>query len=150
MVITPRTLFAAHARILFPAVITPAEMLFQPDVAADEEVTTAHLLDLQFRLTRATVFPGDGHHRPGEATHNRFERQFHREIEMRRDERTAAVNHLAAIRFEGIGRVVERDAEDGLDKKVRAAVYEQLDRRIISRPAAFDKPAAEHAIPALV
>ena len=45
-------------------VIAAAEILFQPDIQADEEVAAAHFLDGKFRISHAPVPPGNGNYRP--------------------------------------------------------------------------------------
>ena len=92
--------------------VSAAEVFFQPDVAADEEVAAAHFLDLQLGDAGAAIAPGDRHDRPGVAAHDGLERQLDREVEVRRNQGTATVDHRRAIGLEGIGRVVERDVKD--------------------------------------
>jgi hypothetical protein len=41
------------------AVIAPAEVFFQPDIGADEEVAAAHLFDLQLGDPEFAVVPAD-------------------------------------------------------------------------------------------
>ena len=68
-------------RAAFPVVAT-AEVLFQPDIKADEEVATAHLFDLEFRGAGAPIAPGDWNHRPTKPPDDGLQRQLHRQIEM--------------------------------------------------------------------
>ena len=110
----------------FP-VIAAAEIFLQPNVEADEQVAAAHLPDLQLGLARAAVAPGDGDDGPGEPAHDRFERQFDREIEMRRDQGPAALDDLAPVGLEGVGGVVEADGKKRLQEEIRHPVDEQLD-----------------------
>ena len=87
-------------------VISLAEVLFQPDVEADKEVAAAHFLDFQFRRAGAPVAPGNGERGPTKTADDRLERYFHRDIEMRRDERAAALDHFPAVGFKGVGGIV--------------------------------------------
>ena len=95
---------------LFP-VIPTAEILFQPHVENDEQIPAAHLLEHQFCFARPPIAPGDGNHRPGVTAHDRLQRNFNREVEMRGDQRPAAVDNCFPVGLERVGRVVERDAE---------------------------------------
>src|SRR5207249_8884654 len=131
------------------AVVATAEVLLQPDVQADEEIAAAHLLELQLGPAGPPVAPGDRDHRPAEAPHDRLERQLHRQVEVGRDQRPAAVDDLLAIGLERVGRVVQPDGEQRLDEEVRHAVEEPLDPGIVDHPAALLEPAAEHAIVSL-
>src|SRR5437588_5600808 len=89
------------------AVIATAEVLFQPAIEGNEKIAAAHLLDLKFRFTGAPIAPGDGHHRPGVSAHNGLQRQFYCEIEVRREEWTAAINDSSPVSLEGIGEVIQ-------------------------------------------
>ena len=108
-------------------VVAAAEVFFQPDVEADEQVAAAHFLDLELGLARAAVAPGDGHDGPGVPAHDGLERQLDGEVEVRRDERAAALDDLAPVGFEGVGGVVERNAEQAPDEEIGQAVDEQLE-----------------------
>ena len=96
---------------LVAAVIATTEIFFQPDIGADEKITTAHFLDLELGLAEFAIVPGNRHYRPTIATHNCLEWDFDGQIEMRRHERTTAVDHVAPIGFESVGRVIERYIE---------------------------------------
>src|ERR1035437_2863619 len=129
-------------------IVAPAEIFFQPDVGADEQIAAAHLLDLQFRLAETAVAPGDRHHRSRITAHDGLEWNLHRKIKMWRDERLATRDDRAPVSFERIRRVVQRNLENAADKKIGEPVHEQLHLRIINHAAALDEPAAEHAVPA--
>src|ERR1051326_5001899 len=62
------------------------------------------------------------------------------------DQRLAAIDHFATIRFEGVRGVVELDPKEDLEEKICEPVQEQLDLWIIDHPAAFNKAAAKHAV----
>jgi len=70
------------ASLLF--VVAAAEILFQPDIQADEEVTAAHLLDEELRRPRAAVSPGNRHNRPAISADYGLQWKFNGQIEMRR------------------------------------------------------------------
>src|ERR1022692_3441914 len=108
-----RKFFTTHARCShsLPFVITAAEIFLQPDIKADEDIPAAHFLDPKFCDTMPAIAPGDWDHGPGIAAHDCFERYFDREIEVRRDQRTATVDHSFAVGFECVGRVVQPDVE---------------------------------------
>src|ERR1043166_8958329 len=141
----PKYIYSKTNGLLLP-VIASAEIFFQPDVEADEQITAAHFLDLQFCLACASVLPSDGHRSPSEAAHNRFQWQLHRQVKVWRDERAAAFNHFAAISLEGVGCVLEGNAEQNFNEPIGQPVERVFDERIIHRPAALDEPAAEHAV----
>src|ERR1035438_5662296 len=131
-------------------VVATAEIFFQPYIGADEKVAAAHFLDLELGDTVFSVLPGDGYDRPGIAAHDGFERDLDGEVEMRCEKRPTAVNDGAAVSLEGVGGVVERDMKEGFDKKIRQAVDEEFDPRVIDHPSAFDEAAAEYAVPAII
>src|SRR5438552_12074774 len=92
-------------------VVAAAEIFFQPNIKADEQVAAAHFLYFEFWSAGAAVAPGNRNDRPGVAAHNRFERQFDGEIKVRSDQGTAAFNDRAAVRLKRIGGVIEFDVE---------------------------------------
>ena len=55
-----------------------------------------------------------------------------------------------AVGLEGVGGVVEPDAEQEPEEEIGQPVDDQLDPGIINDPAALDEAAAEDAVPALV
>jgi len=57
-----RRRFASRFGLL---VISLAEIFFQPQIEADEQVTAAHFLDFELGHASAAVTPGNRHHRPG-------------------------------------------------------------------------------------
>ena len=105
-------------------IIAPAKIFLEPDVKADEEISAAHFFDLQFRGPMPAVAPGNRNHRPGITAHDSFERQFDREIEMRRDQRTATVDRRFAVGFECVGRVVQPDIEKDSEEEIGQAIQE--------------------------
>src|SRR5262245_56396934 len=84
-------------------VVAEAEVLLQPAVHHDEEVAAAHLLQLELGLARLAVAPGDRHDGPGVASHRGLQRDLDRQVEVRGEERAAAVDDLAPVRLEGVG-----------------------------------------------
>src|SRR5438045_2058219 len=112
-------------------VITGAEVLLQPDIEADKKIAAAHLLNFQLRGSGPPVAPGDGERGPSKAADDRLERYLDCEVKMRRDERAASVDHFLAIGLEGIGGVIQFDAEQNLEEKIGEAIEEQFDFGII-------------------
>ena len=51
-------------------VVATAEIFLQPAIEGDEQVATAHLLDLEFRFACASIAPGDGNYCPGISSHD--------------------------------------------------------------------------------
>src|ERR1700677_4443054 len=92
--------------------VAAAEILLQPDIHADEEIAAPHLLYLELGDAVLAVLPGDGDDGPRVSPHDRLEGKLHREVEMRRDERPAAVDHAHPVGLERVRRVVELDVED--------------------------------------
>ena len=109
----------------FP-VIAPAEILFEPYVKAGKKISAAHFSNRELCFSRAAVAPSDRNHRPRITTHDRFKRQFHREIEMRRNQRTAAIDYSFLVGFESVGRVVEAYAKEHLYEIVGQSVEKQF------------------------
>src|SRR5882757_930931 len=99
-------------------VVATAEELLQPDIRDDEKVAAAHFLELEFGHSGAAIFPTDRDDGPGKTAHDGFEWQLYCQIEVGRNERSAAFDHLAPIGLEGVGRVVKRNVEDNADEKV--------------------------------
>ena len=132
------------------AVVSAAEVFFQPQVGADEEIAAAHFFDLQLGLAVLAVLPRNGRNRPGIAAHDGLQWNFHGEIEMRRQQRMTPVDHRAPIGLECVGRVVERNHEKRLDEKVGAPVDEELEARVIDHLPALDETTAKGALIAFV
>src|ERR1035441_7517261 len=92
--------------------VPTAEVLLQPAIEGDEQIAAAHLPDLEFRFAGASVAPGDWHYRPGISAHDGLQRQFHREVEVRREERAAAFDDGSPVCLEGVGEVIQRRSEE--------------------------------------
>ena len=71
------------------AVITPAEILLEPDIEADEEVAEPISRIFRWASPVQAVAPSDGKDGPGKAPHDGLERQLNGEIEVRRDQEPA-------------------------------------------------------------
>ena len=99
-------------------IIAAAEIFFQPDIEADKKIPASHFLDFELGYAGAAIAPSDGHRCPRKSAHDGLERQFHREIEMRRNQRLAAVNRLAPVSLERICGVVELDPEQEPDEQI--------------------------------
>ena len=85
------SIFSILGFVRFAAVIAAAEILFQPNIQADEKIAAAHFLHFEFWNATAPVVPGNGDNRPAIASHNCLQRQFNSQIEMRA---TTAVGNL--------------------------------------------------------
>ena len=107
-----------------PFVIPLAEVLFEPDVEANEKIAAAHLFDSKLWSAGTPVAPRDGECGPTKAPHDCLERYLHRDVEMRRDERATAFDHFPAVSLEGVGSVVEFDAEKDFEEKIREPIQE--------------------------
>src|SRR5512135_3153905 len=68
-------------------VIALRENFFQPEIKDDEEIAAAHLGQLQLRDAVLAVGPTDGDDGVRITADDCLQRHFHREVEMRRDER---------------------------------------------------------------
>src|SRR2546425_4561944 len=84
-------------------VIAAREMLLQPEIQNDEEIPAAHLLKLQLGNSGAAIGPGDWYDCERISADDRLQRHLHGEIEVWRDQRRQALNHLAAVTFERVG-----------------------------------------------
>ena len=131
-------------------VVAGAEVLLEPHVEDDEEVAASHLLDLQLRLAGPPVAPGDRDDGPAVAAHDRLQGQLDEDVEVRGDERLAAVDRRAPVGLERVRGVVERDAEQQPDEEVGQPVEPVLQPRVVDDAPAGDEAAAEDALPALV
>ena len=105
-------------------IVAAREVLFEPDVEADEKVAAAHLADLQLGDARAAVSPSDGNRGPGVSSDNRLQRKLDREVKVRGNQRATSVNYSAAVRLKGIGRVVQSVAEEELEEQIGHSVQE--------------------------
>ena len=92
-------------------IIAAAEKFLQPYIQTNEQVTASHFPDLELCFSCSSVAPRNWNDRPGIASHNRFEGNFDREIEMRRDERSTPVDHRLSISLKRVRGVVQPNAE---------------------------------------
>lgn len=99
-------------------IIAAGKILFQPDVHTYEQISAPHLLDLELCHPRPAVAPGNGNDCPTVASNDGLERNLDRKVEVRGDERPAAVDNFPAIGLEGVGGVVELDPEEHLEELV--------------------------------
>ncbi len=133
-----------------PLVVSFAQVLFQPDVKADEKVAAAQFSYFQLSGTSAPVTPGNWERGPTEPAHDRLEWYFHRDVEMRCDQWPASFDHFPAIAFKGVGRIVEFHVEQNFKEDICEPIQNQLDLRIVDCAPAFDEPAPKNAIVTLV
>jgi len=69
---------------------------------------------------------------------------------MGRDQWATAVDRFTAIRFKGVGGIIQTDAEKGFEEVVGDAIEQELEPRVIDYSAALDKAAAENTVPTLI
>ena len=98
----------------------------------------------------AAVAPGNGNGGESIAAHDGLERQFHCDVEMRREDRSHSVDHFLTVGFEGIRRVVQPMAENKPHEEICQAIDEKFDLRVVDHAPATHEAAAEHAVVALV
>ena len=64
-------------------IISSGKIFFQPNIEANEEVATAHFLDLELGGSGAAIAPCNGHDGVGVTPHDRLEGQFDSNVKMR-------------------------------------------------------------------
>lgn len=64
-------------------VIAAAEIFFQPDIHADEQISAAHFFDLEFGLAGPAIAPRNRDNRPTVTANDRFEWQLDGDIKVR-------------------------------------------------------------------
>ena len=62
--------------LFFLSIINASKVLLEPNIEADEQVPTAHLLDFEFRSSGSAISPCYGYDCPRVPAYNCFERQF--------------------------------------------------------------------------
>jgi len=115
-----------------------------------QEIAAAHFFDFEFGGADAAVAPGDGDGGVAEATDNGFQREFDRDVEMRREDGADAVDDGAAVGFEGVGGVVEAVAKEEADEGICRAVQRELEGRVVDDSAMLEEAAAEDAVVAFI
>src|SRR5881396_3868095 len=108
------------------SVVAVAEIFFQPYVKADKQVSAAHFPNRQLSFPCPAIAPSDWDSGPRISTDDRFKRQLNREVEMRRNQWTAAIDYSFAVGFESVGRVVEAYAKEHLYEIVGQSVEKQF------------------------
>ena len=88
----------------------------------------------------------DGDSGEAVAAHDGLERQFHRDVEMRGEDRAHALDHLLTVDLEGIRRVVQPMAEKKAHEEICQAIDEKFDPRVVDHAPATHEAAAEHAV----
>src|SRR5262245_64051130 len=99
-------------------VIAATEVLLQPNVEANEEITTAHLLEGKFGNASPAVSPGYGQNCPAISADDGLQRKFDGQIKMGREQWTTTFNHRGTICLEGIGSVVQLDSKHQANEKI--------------------------------
>src|SRR6266702_1993426 len=94
----------------FP-VIAAAEIFSSDMQRQTKEISATHFSDRQLSFPCPAVARSDWDSGPRISTDDRFKRQLDREVEMRRNQWMAAVDHSLEVGFEGVGRVVQLNVE---------------------------------------
>lgn len=131
-------------------IISPAEIPLQPDIEADEEIATPHLLNPELSDPVAAVAPSDGDRGEGVAAYDGLQGKLNGKIEMRGEEGAAPLNDLPAVGLEGIGGVIETMLKEDADEGIGHAVEDILHGWVVNSPPATHKSAAEDAVVPLV
>src|SRR5215204_5038209 len=121
-------------------------MLLQEQVQDYEQVTAAHLLDLQFRGTGFAVGPADGYDSVAVAPDDRLERQLDGKVEVLGDERLGALDDLPTVTLERVGRVVVAKSKERLYEGVGEAVEQQFVLWIVDDPTPLYKARPKDAL----
>ena len=128
------------------AIVAPRQVVFEEGVEQAEQVTAAHLLETELGFPERPVGPRDRHDRVAVPTDDGLQRHLHGEIKMGGDERLHALDYFSTIEFEGIGEIVEGDAEERLDEPVRQAVQDQFVDRVVMHLAPTYEPRTKNAV----
>ena len=73
---------------------------------------------MSFGPTGPPVAPRDGNHGPRVTAHDSLERDLHPQIEVRRDQRPAAVDYCPPVGLERVGRIIKLDAKQDPYKEI--------------------------------
>ena len=107
--------------ISFP-VISFTKIFLQPNIEADKQIPTAHFINFKLSHAVSSITPCNGNRSPGVPPYNGLERQLNSNIEVRRQDRLATINHLSPISFECIGRVIQAMQEQHPDKSIGKSI----------------------------
>src|SRR5207302_340023 len=99
---------------------------------------------------RPAITPRDRYNGPRITPHNSLQRQFDRQVEVRREKRPAPVQCGLAICFEGVRCIVKWNSEQKPYEEISHAIEYQFDPRVIDHAATLHESASESAIPAIV
>src|SRR5262245_28576178 len=130
-------------------VVAAGEHLLQPHVQDDEQVAAAHLLELQTGDAVMALTPADWQGLVAVAADDRLEWNLDGEVEVRRQERTAALDHVGTIALERVRHVVVAHTEEHADEPVREPVHEELQARIVHHLASRNEARSEGALGAI-
>ena len=108
------------------AVVAAGEVFFEPDIKADEKISTAHFPDCQLSDTMPSVAPCNGYDGPAIPSHDGLERQLDRNIEVRRKNRPHTVNDRLPISLECVCCVVQTMTEKKANKSICEAVQDEF------------------------
>ena len=106
------------------AVVAAGEVFFEPDIKADEKISTAHFPNCQLSDTMPSVAPCNGYDGPAISSHDGLERQLDRNIEVRRKNGPHAVNDRLPISLERVCCVIQAMTEKKANKSICEAVQE--------------------------
>src|SRR5437764_4412531 len=98
----------------------------------------------------AAVGPADRYHRVAEAADSRLERKLYGQVEVVGQQWLELIDHVPAVRFEGVGCVVVAVLEEDPDDRVGDPVEDQLHPWVPVHLAALSKASAECAVVALL
>jgi len=98
-------------------IVASAEIFLRPKVEKNKEIAAADFPKLQFCDAVAAIAPVDGNNGKGVAANDGFEGGLYSEAEGPRKKRAETIHEGFAVRFEGVGRVVQAVAKKCPDKK---------------------------------
>lgn len=127
-------------------IVAPGEILFQPHIEADKEISTAHFSDGQLSDTMAAIPPGGRYNSPTISADNGLQRQLDRNVKMRRENGAHTIDHRSSVCLESVCRVVQPMLEEDTNESVGESIQDELRKRIVDHAASADEAASEDAI----
>jgi hypothetical protein len=123
-------------------------VVLEPDVQDDEQVATAHFLELELRRAVAPVGPANGHDRvriPADDGHSTASRRS----EPVRQQPLDLFDDVPTIGLERTGRVVVSASEHQPDAGVNDTIEQKLRERVTACPSTGSESRPERAVIAL-
>src|SRR2546430_664344 len=80
------------------------------------------------------------------SAHDCLQRQLHREVEVIRKQWLNGFDYLAAVRLEGVGRVVVGMTKQNPDAEIDDSVEDELYARVVTHLGTTDEPRSEGAV----